>query len=550
MKTPAPLKPRHVYLMANGDLRTSANQKCWPAQSAMEAILIKALKAEGWTVVRAHPFDKVRGHGFIDSQKMGMEVFRRLHPDAPLIVAECVWQYSHHVLHGLFTHRGPILTVANWSGTWPGLVGMLNLNGSMTKAGIRYSSLWSEDFKDDYFQNGLRQWLDDGVVTHDQSHVRDLALLKLPAADEKIGRDFARELRQRKAIMGVFDEGCMGMFNAIIPDELLHPTGLFKERLSQSSLFAEMQRVTDAEAREVVAWLLRKGMWFDWGQDEASDGDRPQQFVWRADRAVTHPGDLLGQKVLDDHLLDVAVAGVAGGDRPQRLDPVLATVADTNEDPGRERDLRRPGSFECRQATRRILVGGATVAVEITVERLNHHPLAGRHRTQQIEFVPVQRASVRMGQQAGLVEDPLRGSGEIVDGRCVPVIGEPRLRLLVAQLGTLAESEQRLMTTGPGPGAGDAHDFVERQEGCSDPGWWLGERAVVARVPAQPGQRDEHLRRVRHPASEPDITHLTCGRHQLGKRSSKKHIIEPVVEHRRTIARQYYFDTHRVLFCH
>lgn len=271
MKAPAPLKPRHVYLMANGDLRTSANQKCWAEQARMEAILTSALKAEGWTAVRAHPFDQAKGHGFIDSQKMGMEVFRTLDPDAPLIVAECVWQYSHHILHGLLTHRGPILTVANWSGTWPGLVGLLNLNGSMTKAGIRYSSLWSEQFTDDYFKNGLRQWLSDGVVTHDQSHVRDLALLKLPAADEKIGRDFARGLRQRKAIMGVFDEGCMGMFNAIIPDELLHPTGIFKERLSQSSLFAEMQRVTEAEARDVLAWLLRKGMWFDWGQDEATE---------------------------------------------------------------------------------------------------------------------------------------------------------------------------------------------------------------------------------------------------------------------------------------
>jgi hypothetical protein len=28
--------------------------------------------------------------------------------------------------------------------------------------------------------------------------------------------------------MGVFDEGCMGMYNAIIPDELLHPTGVFQ----------------------------------------------------------------------------------------------------------------------------------------------------------------------------------------------------------------------------------------------------------------------------------------------------------------------------------
>ena len=57
-----------------------------------------------------------------------------LDPEAPLIVAEAVWQYSHHVLAGLTTHRGPILTVANWSGQWPGLVGLLNLNGSLRQS--------------------------------------------------------------------------------------------------------------------------------------------------------------------------------------------------------------------------------------------------------------------------------------------------------------------------------------------------------------------------------------------------------------------------------
>ena len=268
---PTTRKRKQVWLLANGDLRTSANQKCWPEQARMETVLAHALRAEGSSVARAHAFDPKKGHGFIDSQKMGLEVFRRLDPDAPIIVAECVWQYSQHILAGLFTHRGPILTVANWSGTWPGLVGMLNLNGSMTKAGIRYSTLWSEQFTDPFFKNGLRQWLDDGAVTHDQSHVKDLALLKLPPADERLGRDFARRFRQRKAIMGVFDEGCMGMFNAIIPDELLHPTGVFKERLSQSTLYAEMLRVTDGEARGVVRWLQRKGMKFLWGRDDETE---------------------------------------------------------------------------------------------------------------------------------------------------------------------------------------------------------------------------------------------------------------------------------------
>jgi hypothetical protein len=271
MKAIKPLKRKQVYLMASGDLRLSANQQCWPEQAKMEAILSKALKAEGWTVVRAHPYDQAKKHGFIDSQKMGMAMFRQLDPDAPLIVAECVWQYSHHLLHGLFTHRGPILTVANWSGTWPGLVGMLNLNGSMTKADIPYSTLWSENFTDAYFKNGLRQWLGTGTVTHDQSHVRDLALLKLPPADEQLGRQVGHTLRQQKAIMGVFDEGCMGMFNAIIPDELLHPTGVFKERLSQSTLYAAMQQVRDTEARAVLDWLIRKGMTFAWGRKEATE---------------------------------------------------------------------------------------------------------------------------------------------------------------------------------------------------------------------------------------------------------------------------------------
>lgn len=265
------LKPNQVYLVASGDLRLAANQQCWPEQQKMEESLAKALKAEGYEVVRAHPYDKKKQHGFIDSQKMGIEVFKNIDPDAKLIVAESVWQYTHHVLAGLITHRGPILTVANWSGTWPGLVGMLNLNASLTKAGVRYSTLWSEDFKDEYFKRGLRQWLNDGIVTHDQSHVRDLKLLKLPVEEERFGRNFARQFRQNKAIMGIFDEGCMGMYNAIIPDELLHQTGVFKERLSQSTLYAAMQTVSDEEAREVLNWLLKKGMKFKWGKDEETE---------------------------------------------------------------------------------------------------------------------------------------------------------------------------------------------------------------------------------------------------------------------------------------
>ena len=271
LAVPAALGPNEVVMVASGDLRPSANQMCWPAQAAMEAQLTAALAEEGVTVRRGHAYDPALGHGFIWNQRMGMDVFQTIHPDAPLIVAEAVWQYSHHVLAGLRDHRGPILTVANWSGQWPGLVGMLNLNGSLTKMGVHYSTLWSEDFRDDFFRQGLRQWLREGLITHDTRHVRALDPARLPAAERGLGEALARQLKHEKAILGVFDEGCMGMYNAIIDDELLNACGLYKERLSQSGLVAAMRGVEDAEADAARAWLEQRGLRFVTGPDEATD---------------------------------------------------------------------------------------------------------------------------------------------------------------------------------------------------------------------------------------------------------------------------------------
>ena len=260
-----------IYLVANGDLRLAANQKCWPVQADVENAVITAVRAEGHEIRRGHEYDKAKGHGFIDSQKRGIEVFRAIPAEAPLVVVEAVWQYSQHLLPGLLHHKGPILTVANWSGQWPGLVGLLNLNASLRKAGKGFDTLWSVDFTDRFFLDGLRDWLNGKPVRHDRSHVRPLALSALPEESRKLGKELAGRLRRDKAILGVFDEGCMGMYNAIIPDELLAPMGVFKERLSQSALYAEMRATADDEARAVYDWLIRKGMTFKYGPNPEAD---------------------------------------------------------------------------------------------------------------------------------------------------------------------------------------------------------------------------------------------------------------------------------------
>jgi hypothetical protein len=260
-----------VFLVASGDLRLSANQVCWPAQQAMESALEHAVNSFGRTVRRAHAYDAEKKHGFLDSQRRGMDVFATIPRDVPLIVAEAVWQYSHHVLPGLTTHQGPILTVANWNGQWPGLVGLLNLNASLTKAGVNYSTLWSEDFLDSFFLDNLKLWLEKGSVQHAMRHVSAYAVSAHQVQAVDIGRKIANDLQQQKAILGVFDEGCMGMFNAIVPDHLLHPTGLFKERLSQAALYAEVMRTPDEEAVSVYEWLVQQGMRFKLGTDPSTE---------------------------------------------------------------------------------------------------------------------------------------------------------------------------------------------------------------------------------------------------------------------------------------
>ena len=249
-----------VYAVASGDLRLAANTTCWPAQQAFEEQVRTAFATHGWAMERAHDVDPVTGHGFIDSQARGIEVFRSVPKDAPVVVVDAVWQYSHHVLAGLRAHRGPILIVANWSGQFPGLVGLLNLTASLTKAKIEHSILWSRDFTDEWALGKLREWIETGTIEHETPHVRDLPALR-ESDEARLGSALAEQLRDD---------------HAIIDDEMLNPTGIYKERLSQSALLAEMARVPAEEADAALAWLEEAGLTFHWGEDDATELTREQ----------------------------------------------------------------------------------------------------------------------------------------------------------------------------------------------------------------------------------------------------------------------------------
>jgi L-fucose isomerase-like protein len=272
-------KAGEVLFVTNADLRESANVECWPVEAKFEALLEQALAAKfGKKLVRAHPIKTDKGHGFIANQREGSDVFAGIDPDAPVIVLITAWQYSHHVAPSLALHRGPILLLANFDGTWPGLVGMLCLAGSLTGLGRNYSRLWSEKFDDPFFYAGLKSWLETGKVEHDVSHLTtvgaDHPLMKSEAG--KIGAAVGAWSLAHKEILGLFDTCCMGMMNGVFPQKALCDIGMPLESLSQSDLLVEMSKVPDALREECVAWYEAHGMKFRFGSDPAKELTREQ----------------------------------------------------------------------------------------------------------------------------------------------------------------------------------------------------------------------------------------------------------------------------------
>lgn len=130
----------------------------------------------------------------------------------------------------------------------------------------------------------------------------------------------------------------MGMFNAIIPDHLLNPTGVYKERLSQSALYYEMTQVTNKEAKAVYNWYVKKG------------------FTFHIPKGAKHKKDLTREQVLDQCRMYVAALRIADDfgcstigiqyqqglkDLAPASDLVEGTLNNTDRPPVKSRDGKR-----------------------------------------------------------------------------------------------------------------------------------------------------------------------------------------------------------------
>lgn len=257
-----------VYLISNGDFRNSACEVCWPMQEATLKEVQKAFRKIGVKTQVVTKYDPVRKHGFITRQCEGTEIFSKLDAEAPVVIVLSAWAYAHHVSGPLQTHRGPVLLVANFDGTWPGLVGLLNHSGTLDRLHVKHSRLWTDNFTADAtFMKHLETWCAKGEVKHNTRHITEGDAFNLSADAEKFGGELAQDILKNRRIMGQFDPGCMGMLNAVLDPAKVGAAGMPIEYLNQSDLLAEMDLVTDEEAQSHLNWLIRRGCKFHWGTD-------------------------------------------------------------------------------------------------------------------------------------------------------------------------------------------------------------------------------------------------------------------------------------------
>lgn len=261
-----------VALVSNGDFRDSAGVECWPMQEKTLKAVEAAFGELGVDTFRANPFKAEKNHGFINTQAEGCAVFASLGPDTPVVIVLSSWVYAHHVASSLKLHRGPILLLANFDGTWPGLVALLNHSATFERMGIEHSRLWTDSFSEDAgFMKNLKRWTETGSITYPADHITSLAELHVPPAADALGREVADDIIRNKRILGQMDPGCMGMLNAVLSPDKVAAIGMPVELLSQSDLLAEMELVGDDVARDNLGWLVERGARLHYGSNGSTE---------------------------------------------------------------------------------------------------------------------------------------------------------------------------------------------------------------------------------------------------------------------------------------
>ncbi len=192
--------------------------------------------------------------------------------DDPLIGLYVHWTYAPHTVDGVVGKDNPLLLASNFSGTWPGLVALLNTGASLESVARPASRIWSDaaDWtKDARFMERLDEWCTSGRIGYDSSELHSGAAATAPAIT--IANDVARAIRRRRVLALMLGDTSMGMINGYFGPRLLYPVGFAEHKVDQAWLIERTRLIADRRVADAFKFVTDHGVTFHWNGPDAAD---------------------------------------------------------------------------------------------------------------------------------------------------------------------------------------------------------------------------------------------------------------------------------------
>ena len=253
-----------IHLYWPGDYRPRPNELAMPLVEESTRQLERALDRLG----RRHR----RVEGMLTKPHESIE---RLGPiDEPLIGVYAHWVYGPHTTDGVVGKDSPLLLASNFSGTWPGLVGLLNTAACLESVDRRASRAWTdaEDWsRDDAFMEHLSTWCSTGQVKYPIGALHEPPPTPISAAD--IAARVHDEFRRRRALILMLGDTSMGMINGYFGPRWLSRVGFAEHKVDQAWIIERGKDVAPKRIDDALAFVRDRGVTFHYGIEGAQDYD-------------------------------------------------------------------------------------------------------------------------------------------------------------------------------------------------------------------------------------------------------------------------------------
>lgn len=251
-----------VALFWPGDYRPHPNQAALPSIEHATRQMERALDRLG----RPH----YRVDGYVTKPH---EAIEKLAPIDDPLVGICVhWFYGPHTTEGVVGKDNPLLLASNFSGTWPGLVGLLNTGACLESLGRAHSRVWTdaEDWsRDEAFMARLEEWCTTGRVAYAEDGLAYHA--EVPASAAALAQDVAAEIRRRRVLCLMLGDTSMGMINGYFGPRRLAPVGFAEHKVDQAWIIARGREIDPGRIEEAYRFVCDRGVTFHHGEAGAED---------------------------------------------------------------------------------------------------------------------------------------------------------------------------------------------------------------------------------------------------------------------------------------